>query len=248
MPESPDPFRELPTRRELREAEKSGKGSPIEWEVWRIARPEPSEQPATVSSAAGAPVILTVCTGNICRSPQAELLLRAQLEALDVKVHSAGTHALVDHGMPAEAQEITVRLGANSEHVQSHRARQLTERFVVDADLILALTRVHRTAAAELAPERVRQAFTLREFARLSAGLSDESVAAAAATGGTDRRARLQAAVQLIAERRGVKPSAPAEADDVIDPFRQSNEVYEESAAQLLPAVREVSRVISAAL
>lgn len=41
--------------------------------------------------------ILLVCMGNICRSPTAEAILRAQLRARglehDVQVDSAGTHA-----------------------------------------------------------------------------------------------------------------------------------------------------------
>src|SRR5690606_17245040 len=39
------------------------------------------------------PCILTVCTGNICRSPLAETVLATRLADLDVRVHSAGTQA-----------------------------------------------------------------------------------------------------------------------------------------------------------
>src|SRR5690606_12746543 len=49
------------------------------------------------------PNILTVCTGNICRSPLAEAVLASRLADLDLRVHSAGTQALVGHGMPPEA-------------------------------------------------------------------------------------------------------------------------------------------------
>ena len=48
--------------------------------------------------------VLTVCTGNICRSPLAELILAASLSDIpDVRVESAGTGALVGHGMPDPA-------------------------------------------------------------------------------------------------------------------------------------------------
>ncbi|STJ59829.1 phosphotyrosine-protein phosphatase [Escherichia coli] len=43
--------------------------------------------------------ILVVCTGNICRSPIGERLLRKRLPG--VKVKSAGVHGLVKH--PADA-------------------------------------------------------------------------------------------------------------------------------------------------
>jgi len=57
----------------------------------------------------GAPfTVLMVCTGNICRSPVAERLLRAQTEAvgLPVVVHSAGTQSMVGHGMTPEAAHL----------------------------------------------------------------------------------------------------------------------------------------------
>jgi len=38
----------------------------------------------------GTPTILFVCTGNICRSALSEVVLRARLRGLDVKVHSSG--------------------------------------------------------------------------------------------------------------------------------------------------------------
>ena len=40
--------------------------------------------------------ILTVCTGNVCRSPAVERLLASKLGPT-VSVASAGTHALVGH-------------------------------------------------------------------------------------------------------------------------------------------------------
>ena len=46
---------------------------------------------------------------------------------------------------------------------------------------------------------------------------------------------------------RRVDPSA-AEDDDVIDPYRRSQATYEASAAQLLPGIDEVERIVRAAL
>ena len=49
--------------------------------------------------------ILTVCTGNVCRSPIAEKLLRLELRDLPgVRVHSAGTNALVNAPMTPEVK------------------------------------------------------------------------------------------------------------------------------------------------
>lgn len=58
--------------------------------------------------------ILVVCTGNICRSPIGERLLRKRLPG--VKVKSAGVHGLVKH--PAEmARNYDLILAMESEHI-----------------------------------------------------------------------------------------------------------------------------------
>ena len=116
--------------------------------------------------------ILTVCSGNICRSPLAEQLLRAGLAGIDgVTVGSAGTIAMVGAGMPAEAKALAVRYGSTD--AESHQARQLDEQAIRDADLVLGLAREHRRAVVELVPAATRRTFTLREFARLAASVTD---------------------------------------------------------------------------
>jgi protein-tyrosine phosphatase len=197
---------------------------------------------------AGAPVILTVCTGNICRSPQAEVLLRARLRDLDVRVHSAGTRALVDREMDPTAQELALHHGASPDDVAAHRARWLQEPLADDADLVLAMSREHRTAAVELSPRHLRHTFTVREFARLASSLSDEEIRRAADAAGSTPRERLAAAVVLVSGQRGLTAPAAPQDDDVVDPYRREREVYVESAEQLAPAVDATARVVRVAL
>ncbi|KDA04899.1 protein tyrosine phosphatase [Microbacterium sp. CH12i] len=191
--------------------------------------------------------ILTVCTGNICRSPMAEVLLRARLESLGIRVHSAGTHALVGHEMTGPAQELAVELGAKPEDAAAHTARYLVEPMLQDADLILTMTREHRTHAVQLVPRTLRRTFTVREFARLASTLSTQAARATADAEGDDPRARLSAAILAVGEQRGMSAGGQ-EDDDVVDPYRRSREVYEESASQLNPALDEVERILRAAL
>lgn len=197
---------------------------------------------------AGAPVILTVCTGNICRSPQAEVLLRARLRDLDVRVHSAGTRALVDREMDPTAQELALQHGASPDDVAAHRARWLQEPLADDADLVLAMSREHRTAAVELSPRHLRHTFTVREFARLASSLSDEEIRRAADAAGSTPRERLAAAVALVSGQRGLTAPVAPQDDDVVDPYRREREVYVESAEQLAPAVDATARVVRVAL
>jgi protein-tyrosine phosphatase len=55
--------------------------------------------------------------------------------------------------------------------------------------------------------------------------------------------------VSFIAQMRGsVPPAAQAEDDDVIDPYKQSDEIYEQSAAQIVPAVGAIADLMRSAV
>lgn len=192
--------------------------------------------------------VLTVCTGNICRSPLAEQLLRLHLQDR-AEVSSAGTRGLRSAPMTPEALALADQLGVPTEDSQKHRSRFLTEKHLETPDLIVTMTRDHRRQVAELAPARMRSTFTAREFARLSADLTDEQIwdAAAAAPANTPG-SRIRAAAALVASRRGMGlPPEKPEDDDVIDPYGRSWQTYELSAAQLTPALTEIVRVLDAA-
>lgn len=190
---------------------------------------------------------MTVCTGNICRSPLAELLLTTRLGGTGLAAHSAGVRGLPAAPMTPEAIDLAVELGVAEADADAHRSRYLTETMLTTPDLILAMTRDHRRAIAELAPARLRSTFTVREFARLSASLTDAELREAADADGTttDDGTRLRTAAALVASRRGLlpPPSDPTE-DDVIDPYGRDEDVYRLSAAQLVPALDQVERVV----
>ena len=227
------------SRREWREqlaAARSPFGGPAA--VDAMSSPEGSETPVT---------ILTVCTGNICRSPMAEVLLRARLRDLGVRVHSAGTHALVGHGMTPQAQEIAVQRGAREADASAHAARYLVEPLLMESDLVITMTREHRSHVVQMVPQLMKRAFPVREFARLAATLTTDEARAAADAAGGDVHARVRAALRAVTDQRGKTPADQSN-DDVIDPYRRSGEVYEQSANELLPALDEVERILRAAL
>jgi protein-tyrosine phosphatase len=193
--------------------------------------------------------VLTVCTGNICRSPLAEQLLRLHLDGTPAHVSSAGTRGLRAAPMTPEALAMADQLGVPSADSTAHRSRFLTEQHLTAPDLIIAMTRDHRRQVAELAPARMRSTFTAREFARLAADVSDDEIRDAAAAAPVDTPgARVRAAAALVASRRGmVMPPEKPEDDDVIDPYGRSWQTYELSARQLTPALDEVVRVLRVA-
>ena len=193
--------------------------------------------------------ILTVCTGNICRSPLAAQLLRARLLPLETSVHSAGTRGMNSATMTPEAARIASGWGIEAAESAAHRSRLLTERDLISPDLILTMTRDHRREVAELAPARLRNTFTIREFARLAASIPDDLIRAAAGAAGPDAAARVRAVGVAVASHRGLVEAPPDPADDdVIDPYRRSWQTYLKSAEQLEPAVGEVVRALQVAL
>ncbi|MGY5763667.1 low molecular weight protein-tyrosine-phosphatase [Brachybacterium sp. DNPG3] len=89
--------------------------------------------------------VLTVCTGNICRSPMAELLLRRALEqeglAEKVAVASAGTTRW-EVGNPIDPRAGAL-LAAHGIDSSAHVARAATREELAAADLVLALDHDH---------------------------------------------------------------------------------------------------------
>lgn len=105
--------------------------------------------------------ILVVCTGNICRSPMAEFLLRqrlGQVEGLNVEVRSAGTGALVNH--PAE-ETTAAMMQLKGLDLAAHRATQLTIELSYWAELILVMEKHHRDAVMDMDPTARGKTFLL---------------------------------------------------------------------------------------
>lgn len=179
--------------------------------------------------------LLVVCTGNICRSPAAERLLTAGLGPdSGVRVHSAGTFAVVDDPVSAPMAALITTAGADAGRFA---ARQLTASMVREAELVLALTRAHRSLVVELHPAAVRRTFTLRELARLAAGVDPAALPA-----GTPAE-RLAALLPLAAAERGRHLVQPSE-DDVLDPYGRSERVYAGVFAQIHAATDTIVRLV----
>lgn len=103
--------------------------------------------------------VLIVCTGNTCRSPMAEGILRSLLTpdlAEQVDVRSAGTGAV--DGMPATTLAIETA-AAKGIDIRSHRSTGLTPALLKESDLILCMEPGHvaRAQAGALeARDRIR--------------------------------------------------------------------------------------------
>jgi protein-tyrosine-phosphatase len=110
--------------------------------------------------------ILFVCTGNLCRSPMAELMLRKRLETetdLGVEVKSAGVAAYPDAVPPKEALDVLERAGIDG---SVHRAQTLTRDLVTWADLILVMEGGHQMAVARQFPSSVGKVHALKSYVK----------------------------------------------------------------------------------
>ncbi|WP_167199868.1 arsenate reductase/protein-tyrosine-phosphatase family protein [Brevibacterium pigmentatum] len=192
--------------------------------------------------------VLTVCTGNLCRSRLAELVLAQRFaDVSEIRLRSAGTRAAPGRMMPEEAREVAGFMGVIN--IRAQRARQVSEDSLSAADLVLVMTREHRRAVVELNPRIVRRTFTIRELASLAAVTRDDEIVSEGALPSADRATRLRAAVGAAVRRRSRRraPDLPTD-DDVIDPYGCDRDIYALAALQLAPAVEGVAVLFQRAL
>lgn len=113
---------------------------------------ERGHQPWSAPASARAASILVVCTGNLCRSPLVEALLRDGLRRAGVEaiVRSAGLAAPLDQPPDDKLLRVAEELGVG-DTVRDHRSRQLTADDLATADLVIAMTAQHRREIEHMA-------------------------------------------------------------------------------------------------
>ena len=92
--------------------------------------------------------ILVICTGNICRSPIGERLLRRSLS--NKKIDSAGVGALVNHAADASAIRVAEKNGLS---LEGHQGKQFTSALGRQYDLLLVMEQSHLEQVSRIAPE-----------------------------------------------------------------------------------------------
>lgn len=108
--------------------------------------------------------ILIVCTGNTCRSPMAERLLKQMLNEKNhqnVQVHSAGIFSF--NNTPASPNAILV-MAEYGIDMTDHVSQPITEKLVREADLILVMEEFHRNYLSEKFPEVSHKIKLVKEY------------------------------------------------------------------------------------
>ena len=200
-----------------------------------------------------APVrILTVCTGNICRSPVAERLLQAGLDQVlpgGFEVRSAGTRALVGDPVQPLSADIIRTFGGTAD---GFAARQLTSKILRPVDLVLTMSSTHRGEVLQLDASLLKRTFTIREFARMLDVLQERETPPAGGSiqpGGDHHGDRVSANTKLwralparAASVRHLALAPEAADNDVVDPYRRSDDYYRQMEDELAPAIISVLR------
>ena len=164
--------------------------------------------------------ILVVCTGNVCRSPAAEALLRRALEerlgAEAPTVSSAGTAGWEGSAPTPESVRASAERGVDT---AGHVARVLTRAQIRDADLIIAMATEHAGSVEALEPAAADSTFTLKELVRLLEATPGDP-------------AGMEAIGDAAARRAEGFEGNPLD-DDVADPLGMSMEAYRAMAWEL---------------
>jgi protein-tyrosine phosphatase len=172
--------------------------------------------------------VLFVSTGNVCRSPLAERIAEHQLHlalgeaAGAFRMASAGTWGHDGAPMEPHARQVLAERGIRH---AGFVARELLPEHLAVADLVLTGSAEQRHQVILLDPHAAARAFTLREFARLAAGVDTSDLPLAAP-------ARARALVARVAARRE-RVAGLSTDDDLADPYGAPLHVFRLCAQQI---------------
>jgi len=148
----------------------------------------------------------------------------------NVEVSSAGVFAMVGDSMTSEVGIAMTSAGYTPE---SHVARQATAQLLEQANLILTATEEHRAQVVRTFTRANRNAFTIKEFANLSA-----FVAAPNNEIELEQPTDLADKLRITAGARGYAPQLSN--SDVADPYMLSQAVFDATRDELDPLLDAV--------
>ena len=115
--------------------------------------------------------ILTVCTGNICRSPMAEGIIRMIFEAdQSIDVSSSGTHAV--EGNPATEFAVLVSREKKID-IAGHRARLLDRALIKSCDIILCMEPAHAEWVLSIDCSAYKKVYNLADFSGTGSSIGE---------------------------------------------------------------------------
>lgn len=176
--------------------------------------------------------ILFVCTGNTCRSPMAEGIMRkllAEAGLSHIEVRSAGVSAYPGSPISDHAASVLAEKGGLGPSASTLLSQELIEW----ADLVLTMTSSHKRHTIQLYPEAVDKVYTLKEYVQDDA----EVAAKIAEIEGLLTELQLKQALSepVTEEERSrialLQQEVPSL--DIADPYGGSLRVYQSAAQEI---------------
>lgn len=182
--------------------------------------------------------ILFICTGNTCRSPMAEALLRqlAAQRGITVAVRSAGVSTI--DGLPVSANALSTLRERDIEHKGSSRA--LTAEAVDWADLILTMTSGHKRDLLHYHPGAVDKAYTLKEFAYQDDRLLQDIWELEGLYTEMQMKGALGQQLNAAERQRLLELERRIPSFDIADPFGGTQSVYDSCSREIEEAIHKL--------
>ena len=108
--------------------------------------------------------IMFICTGNICRSAMAHVMLEDKIKKNninDIEVYSCGIYAENGDLSTYNAIEVMQEYEIN---IKNHKATNIMNSNIKEMDLILCATNSHKIAVLDLYPELESKVYTIKEY------------------------------------------------------------------------------------
>lgn len=103
--------------------------------------------------------IYFVCTGNTCRSPMAEAILKSR-NLPNIEVKSAGIYAMPGSSMSQNTKNVLDEQHIDHEHI----SQPVSLENLLWANLILTMTAGHKESLLQVFPQVADKTFTLKEY------------------------------------------------------------------------------------